>query len=87
MARKVLVDLDFQGASRVTNLPSPATASEAATAGYVTNAVGSATFANLTDVDVAQKTDQAVVYYSAASAKFKADGTNTILSLTDGGNF
>jgi hypothetical protein len=44
-------------------------------------------FAQLQDVNVADRVDQAVVYYSSASAKFKADGTNTILSLTDGGNF
>ena len=45
------------------------------------------TFAGLQDVDATAVQDQAVVYYNAMSAKFKVDGTNTILSLTDGGNF
>jgi hypothetical protein len=44
-------------------------------------------FSELNDVDTTGKVDQSVVYYSAADAKFKADGLNTILSLTDGGNF
>jgi hypothetical protein len=45
------------------------------------------TFAQLVDVNVTNKVDQAVVYFNAGDAKFKADGLNTILSLTDGGNF
>ena len=52
-----------------------------------TSATGSNTFVGLSDVDATLSQDQAVVYYNAASAKFKVDGTNTILSLTDGGNF
>ena len=50
-------------------------------------ASGASTFAGLQDVDATSVQDQAVVYYNAMSAKFKVDGTNTILSLTDGGNF
>jgi phosphoribosylformimino-5-aminoimidazole carboxamide ribonucleotide (ProFAR) isomerase len=87
MSKKVLTDLDFQGVSKATNLPAPTQATDAATKAYVDSAGGVTTFAQLQDVNVANKVDQAVVYYNAADAKFKADGLNTILSLTDGGNF
>lgn len=56
-------------------------------AGSGTGGGGSSTFSDLQDVDATLRQDQSVVYYNAASAKFKVDGANTILSLTDGGNF
>ena len=87
MSKKVLTDLDFQGVSKATNLPAPASASDAATKGYVDGIGFVTTFAGLQDVDVSTKTDHSVVYFSAADAKFKADGLDTFLSLTDGGNF
>lgn len=39
------------------------------------------------DVDITSKTDTSVLYYNAATAKFRADNINTILTLTDYGNF
>jgi len=87
MSKKVLTDLDLQGVSKVTGLATPTQDTDAATKSYVDSSVGINTFAALHDVDVTNRTDQAVVFYNASSAKFKADGTNTILSLTDGGNF
>ena len=39
MARKVLVDLDFQSIARATNLAAPSASSDAATKGYVDSAV------------------------------------------------
>jgi hypothetical protein len=42
---------------------------------------------DLQDVDVTGKVNQGLLYYSTATAKFTVDGTNTVLSLTDGGNF
>ena len=45
------------------------------------------TFAALADVDVANKTDKSVIYYDDTSGKYKADSSETLISLTDGGNF
>lgn len=39
------------------------------------------------DLDETAKIDGSVVYYDAASSKFKADATVTTNALTDGGNF
>lgn len=39
------------------------------------------------NLDETAKIDGSVVYYDAASAKFKADATITKTLLTDGGNF
>jgi hypothetical protein len=39
------------------------------------------------DVDTTEKVDRSVLYYNAATARFTLDGTTTVLSLTDGGNF
>lgn len=39
------------------------------------------------NLDETAKIDGSVVYYDAASAKFKADATTTKSLLTDGGNF
>lgn len=48
---------------------------------------GSNALANLTDVDVTQKTNASVLYYKASAGKFVADDINTTITLTDGGNF
>jgi len=48
---------------------------------------GVSALADLQDVDVTGKENQGLLYYSTATAKFTVDGTNTVLSLTDGGNF
>lgn len=45
------------------------------------------TFAALADVDVADKTNKSVIYYDGSSGKYKADSSETLISLTDGGNF
>ena len=39
------------------------------------------------DFDGSAKIDKSVVYYDSTSAQFKADATQTILTLVDGGNF
>lgn len=44
-------------------------------------------FASLVDVDVGSRVNNSLLYYSAATQKFKADSTTTTLTLTDGGNF
>lgn len=41
----------------------------------------------LVDVDIGGRVDNSLLYYSAATQKFKADSTMTKLTLTDGGNF
>lgn len=45
------------------------------------------TFAALADVDVADKANKSVIYYDDLSGKYKADSSETLISLTDGGNF
>lgn len=48
---------------------------------------GATQFASLIDVDVGSRVDKSLLYYSAATQKFKADSTTTTLTITDGGNF
>lgn len=45
------------------------------------------TFAALSDVNVSDKTDKSVIYYDSSSGKYKADSSETLISITDGGNF
>lgn len=49
--------------------------------------VGATTLAALTDVDITNKVDNSVLYYNQTSSKFLADDINTIITITDGGNF
>ena len=39
------------------------------------------------DLDSSAKVDKSVVYYDSSAGQFKADNLQTILPLTDGGNF
>ena len=39
------------------------------------------------DLDSSGKVDKSVVYYDSSAGQFKADNLQTILTLTDGGNF
>lgn len=39
------------------------------------------------DIDSSGKVDKSVVYYDSSAGQFKADNLQTILTLTDGGNF
>ena len=48
---------------------------------------GPSHFADLLDVNVAAKVNNSVLYYNQTSAKFVADDVNTVVTLTDGGNF
>lgn len=41
----------------------------------------------LNDVDVSMKQDSSVLYYDAVAQLWKGDDVNTMVSLTDGGNF
>jgi hypothetical protein len=82
----VYVDVTNDGLTTVVQSPSAPVVIDVVTPGPQ-GAFIPQKLANLEDMDVTGLTDQAVVYYSSVSAKFRADGTNTILSLTDGGNF
>lgn len=48
---------------------------------------GTTQLSGLTDVDVAAKTDKSVLYYDAAAGEWKGDDLQTIVTLTDGGNW
>lgn len=48
---------------------------------------GSTTLEALTDVNVTSKVDNSVLYYKESESKFFADDINTVITLTDGGNF
>jgi hypothetical protein len=50
-------------------------------------ASGVSDLAALNDVNVASKTDKSVLYYDAAAGEWKGDDLQTIVTLTDGGNF
>ena len=39
------------------------------------------------NIDSSGKVDKSVVYYDSSAGQFKADNLQTILTLTDGGNF
>jgi len=42
---------------------------------------------DLTDVVATAKVNGSVLYYDATSSKWKGDDINTVVTLTDGGNF
>lgn len=42
---------------------------------------------DLTDVNTSAKVANSVLYYDASSGEWKGDDINTVISLTDGGNF
>lgn len=48
---------------------------------------GATTMAALTDVNVSGKVNQSVLYWDAATEKWRGDDVNTVVTLTDGGNF
>lgn len=48
---------------------------------------GASELALLSDVDVTNKTAKSVLYYDAVSGTWKGDNLQTILTVTDGGNF
>jgi hypothetical protein len=48
---------------------------------------GATQLGSLVDVDVGGRVNNSLLFYSAASQKFKADSSTTTLTLTDGGNF
>lgn len=45
------------------------------------------TLADLVDVDVTGKVASSVLYYDTTSGKWLANDINTVVTLTDGGNF
>lgn len=45
------------------------------------------TLASLTDVDTTNKVANSVLYYNSTSGKWLGDDINTVITLTDGGNF
>lgn len=48
---------------------------------------GSTSLEELEDVDISLKVPNSVLYYKQSQGKFVADDVNTIITLTDGGNF
>ena len=50
-------------------------------------AAAATTLSALTDVEVSTKTSQSLLYYDSSAGKWKGDSLQTILTLTDGGNF
>jgi len=48
---------------------------------------GSSHLEDLLDVNVTAKVDNSILYYDQTSEKFVADDINTVVTLTDGGNF
>lgn len=48
---------------------------------------GSATLAGLTDVDVNSSVNKSVLYFDLAANKWVGDELNTLVTLTDGGNW
>lgn len=48
---------------------------------------GSSALNQLTDVSEIAKVEGSVLYYSAGAGKWKGDNIQTIVTLTDGGNF
>lgn len=46
-----------------------------------------ATFGDIPDVDVTGAVDKSVLYYDAASATWKGNDINTVITITDGGGF
>lgn len=48
---------------------------------------GVTTLAALNDVNVSGKVNQSVLYWDQASGKWRGDDINTVVTITDGGNF
>lgn len=53
----------------------------------VAGPAGSTTLAALTDVNTTAKAQGSVLYYDQGSGKWKGDDVNTLVTITDGGNF
>lgn len=49
--------------------------------------VGASALAGLTDVNVAQKVNNSILYYDQTQDLFVANDINTIVTITDGGSF
>lgn len=48
---------------------------------------GPSSLTGLTDVNVAAKVDKSILYYDQPSNKFIANEINTLITISDGGNF
>ncbi len=48
---------------------------------------GPSTLAGLTDVDVSGKVEKSLLVFNQATNKFVANNVNTIITISDGGNF
>lgn len=57
------------------------------TVSYTGTSTGITALAQATDVNVASKVDKSVLVYDASTDKFVANNVNTVITLTDGGNF
>lgn len=84
--QQVLVTQISEQVVEVTAPSAPATV-EVITAGPQGPSGGVSTLAALNDVDVTARTQNSVLYYDAVNAEWKGDDINTILSITDGGNW
>lgn len=78
-------------ATNVVELTAPAAPAvvEVATAGPQgpPGVAGSTTLSGLTDVNTASKVAGSVLYYDASTGKWLGDDINTIVTITDGGNW
>lgn len=50
-------------------------------------ASGVTTLAGMSDVNVTAKVNQSVLYWDQASGKWRGDDINTVVTITDGGNW
>jgi hypothetical protein len=82
MSKEVYVNMDFKGASRVLNLPTPVGDSEP-----VTFAMLKALEDRVEIFDTAAAVEGSIPVYNAGQGKFVSDSTNTKFTITDGGNF
>jgi hypothetical protein len=82
MSKEVYVNMDFKGASRVLNLPTPVEDSEP-----VTFAMLKALEDRVEIFDTAAAVEGSIPVYNAGQGKFVSDSTNTKFTITDGGNF
>ena len=48
---------------------------------------GTIVLADLNDVDTSAKVANSVLYYDATNSTWRGDDINTVITLTDGGNF
>ena len=86
---EIILEIIDEGQVQIIELIEPGPQGPAGPAGATgaTGAAGASHLANLLDVNVTAKVNNSVLYYNQASEKFIADDINTVVTITDGGNF